>query len=63
MRRDALERSVRASSWNEDRFDRALEAAVRDGAIKRLPLEFYGCADADERRRQAGGGDAAKGGN
>jgi hypothetical protein len=47
LRRDELERSAGAAKWNDGGFDRALEAAVQTGAVKRLPFGFYGCADAE----------------
>jgi hypothetical protein len=45
LHRDALERTAGATSRHEGGFERALTAAVRVGAIKRLPAEFYGCPD------------------
>jgi len=58
MRRDVLERSVRGANWNDGGFERALDAAVQMGAIKRLPLDFYGSADSDRHQHPPGGGDA-----
>lgn len=54
MRRDALKRSVRAANWQGGEFERALDAAVESGAIKRLPLDFYGCTDPERARPGAG---------
>lgn len=42
MPREAL---ARAASWHEGGFERALDAALEAGAIKRRPLGFYGAAN------------------
>ncbi|HTX13575.1 MAG TPA: hypothetical protein VME22_33465 [Solirubrobacteraceae bacterium] len=42
LSRDALGREVGADSWHEPRFERALDAAVKQGKIVALPLGFYG---------------------
>jgi hypothetical protein len=42
LRRDVLAHEVRAESWQQAGFDRALEAAVRAGEIEQLPVGFYG---------------------
>ena len=42
LRRDALARAAGATRWHEEAFDQALAAAVDAGAIKELPLGFYG---------------------
>jgi hypothetical protein len=41
LHRDALERACGAEKWHEGGFDRALQEAVKAGAIQRLPGDFY----------------------
>lgn len=41
LHRDALGREVRAASWHEGTFERALAAAVSSGQVQRLAFEFY----------------------
>jgi hypothetical protein len=45
LHRDALERACGAEKWHEGGFDRALQEAVRAGAVQRLPGDFYRDAD------------------
>ena len=41
LHRDALEQAADARRWHEGGFDSALDAAVRAGAVQRLPSGFY----------------------
>ena len=41
LHRDALEQAADARRWHEGGFDSALDAAVRAGAVHRLPAGFY----------------------
>jgi hypothetical protein len=41
LHRDALARECAAHGWHEGSFDEALAAAVRSGAVTKLPLGFY----------------------
>ncbi len=41
LQKDALRRTAGADSWHDGGFDRALDAAVEAGKIKRLPAGFY----------------------
>jgi hypothetical protein len=45
LHRDALERACGAEKWHEGGFDRALQEAVKAGAVQRLPGGFYRNAD------------------
>lgn len=51
LQRDVLRREAGASNWHEPGFDRALDAAVRQGQIEALPLGFYGLRHARGSRR------------
>jgi hypothetical protein len=51
LHRDVLSREVAASNWHEPGFDRAIDAAVRQGQIEALPLGFYGLPHARGSRR------------
>jgi hypothetical protein len=51
LRRDVLKREAGASNWHEPGFDRALNAAVKQGQIEALPLGFYGLRHTRESRR------------
>jgi len=42
LQRDVLRREASAGHWHEPSFDRALDAAVKQGQIEALPLGFYG---------------------
>ena len=42
LQRDVLRRKAGAGNWREPGFDRALDAAVRQGQIETLPFGFYG---------------------
>jgi hypothetical protein len=42
LRRDVLARECHASRWRPGDFDGALEAAVREGRLRRLGVGFYG---------------------
>ena len=41
LHRDALERACGAEKWHEGGFERALQQAVRAGAVESLPGGFY----------------------
>lgn len=41
LHRDALARACGADKWHEGGFDRALQEAVRAGAVQPLPGGFY----------------------
>lgn len=41
LRQDALAKACGARRWRAGEFRDALEAAVRDGRLRRLPLGFY----------------------
>jgi|SRR5579875_106352 len=41
LHRDTLARVAGAHEWREGAFERALEEAVRRGAIQRLPENFF----------------------
>jgi hypothetical protein len=45
LHRDALERACGAEKWHEGGFDRALQEAVKAGAVQRLPGGFYRDSD------------------
>jgi hypothetical protein len=49
LRRDALERSAGARRWHDGGFDDAIAAALRAGAVKRLPFGYYRDANRNER--------------
>ena len=51
LQREVLRREAGASNWHEPGFDRALDAAVRQGQIEALPLGFYGLRHARGSRR------------
>lgn len=53
LHRDALAALVGARDWREGAFEQALEEAVRQGAIERLPEGFYG--DPERCHRRSGG--------
>jgi hypothetical protein len=42
LRRDVLARECHASRWRDGDFEGALDAAVRDGRLRRLGVDFYG---------------------
>jgi hypothetical protein len=41
LHRDALERACGAEKWHEGGFERALQEAVKAGAVQSLPGGFY----------------------
>jgi hypothetical protein len=51
LQRDALRREAGAGNWREPWFDRALDAAVKQGQIEALPFGFYGLRHAGGSRR------------
>jgi hypothetical protein len=51
LQRDVLRREAGAGHWHEPSFDRALDAAVKQGQIEALPLGFYGFRHAGGSRR------------
>jgi hypothetical protein len=53
LRRDALEHVAGAEHWQEDGFDRALSAAVREGVIEPEPFGFHRIAG-EAAARQTG---------
>ncbi len=50
LRRTALKQASRAESWHEVGFDLALQAAIEDGKIEKLPLGFFRLPHPDSGR-------------
>ena len=50
LRQDTLARACGARRWDSGAFRSALDAGVRDGRLRRLPLGFYSCRTAEGRR-------------
>jgi len=50
LRQDMLARACGARRWNAGAFRSALDAGVRDGRLRKLPLGFYACRAADGQR-------------
>ena len=41
LKREALEREVKAHNWRDGGFEQALEAAIEQQQVERLPFGFY----------------------
>jgi len=52
LREDALARACRARRWRAGQFESALEAAVKEGRLRRLPFGFYASAPGHDGQAQ-----------
>jgi hypothetical protein len=55
LHRDALERACGSHNWHEGGFERALQEAVRAGALEALPGGFYRDPSPDQAAQRAAG--------